>query len=54
MSVLWKTPIGVKLLWTAAGMLVLGGLIIRHIVNMGRLKGTYGICDFCLYYRFSF
>jgi len=34
MSVLWKTPIGVKLLWTAAGMLVLGGLIIRHIVNM--------------------
>jgi tight adherence protein B len=34
MSVLWKTPIGVKLLWTAGGMLVLGGLIIRHIVNM--------------------
>jgi tight adherence protein B len=34
MSVLWKTPIGIKLLWTAAGMLVLGGLIIRHIVNM--------------------
>jgi tight adherence protein B len=34
MSVLWKNPIGVKLLWTAAGMLVVGGLIIRHIVNM--------------------
>jgi len=34
MSVLWKTPIGIKLLWTAAGMLVTGGLIIRHIVNM--------------------
>ena len=34
MSVLWKTPIGVKLLWTAAGMLVVGGLIIRYIVNM--------------------
>jgi len=34
MSVLWKTPMGVKLLWTAAGMIVVGGLIIHHIVNM--------------------
>jgi len=34
MSVLWTTAIGVKLLWGAAGMLVLGGLIIRKIVNM--------------------
>ena len=34
MSVLWTTPIGVKLLWTAFGMIVVGGLIIRHIVNM--------------------
>jgi tight adherence protein B len=34
MSVLWKTPMGVKLLWTAAGMIAVGGLIIRHIVNM--------------------
>ena len=34
MSVLWKTSIGVKLLWIAGCMLVLGGLIIRYIVNM--------------------
>jgi tight adherence protein B len=34
MSVLWKTELGIKLLWGAAGMLVLGGLIIRNIVNM--------------------
>jgi tight adherence protein B len=34
MSVLWTRPIGVKLLWTAGGMTVLGGLIIRHIVSM--------------------
>jgi tight adherence protein B len=34
MSVLWTTEIGVKLLWGASGMLVLGGLIIRKIVNM--------------------
>jgi tight adherence protein B len=34
MSVLWTRAIGVKLLWTAAGMTVLGGLIINHIVNM--------------------
>ncbi|MFZ1083821.1 MAG: type II secretion system F family protein [Terracidiphilus sp.] len=34
MSVLWKTPLGVKMLWTSFGMLVVGGLIIRKIVNM--------------------
>jgi tight adherence protein B len=34
MSVLWKTETGVRLLWGALGMLVLGGLIIRNIVNM--------------------
>ena len=34
MSLLWKRPIGVKLLYTASGMIVVGGLIIRKIVNM--------------------
>jgi tight adherence protein B len=34
MSLLWKTPIGVKLLWIASGMIVVGGFIIRQIVNM--------------------
>jgi tight adherence protein B len=34
MSILWKTPIGIKLLWTAGGMVLAGGLIIRHIVNV--------------------
>ena len=34
MSLLWKRDIGVKLLWTASGMIVVGGLIIRKIVNM--------------------
>ena len=34
MSVLWTTAIGVKLLWTAFGLLVLGGLVIRKIVNL--------------------
>ncbi len=34
MSILWTTPLGVKMLWTAFGMLVVGGLVIRHIVNM--------------------
>jgi Flp pilus assembly protein TadB len=33
-SILWTNPIGIKLLWTASGMIVVGGLIIRHIVNM--------------------
>lgn len=34
MSILWTRPIGVELLWASAGMTALGGLIIRHIVNM--------------------
>jgi tight adherence protein B len=34
MSVLWTRPIGIKLLWAAGIMIVIGGLIIRHIVNM--------------------
>lgn len=34
MSLLWKRAIGVKLLYAAAGMVVVGGLIIRKIVNM--------------------
>jgi tight adherence protein B len=33
-SLLWTTPVGVKMLWISFGMLVVGGLIIRHIVNM--------------------
>jgi len=34
MSILWKRDIGVKLLWAAGAMIVVGGLIIRQIVNM--------------------
>jgi tight adherence protein B len=34
MSILWRTAIGVKLLWIASGMVVVGGLIIRNIVNL--------------------
>lgn len=34
MSLLWKRPIGVKLLYTSAGMTITGALIIRKIVNM--------------------
>jgi tight adherence protein B len=34
MSLLWKREIGVKLLYAAGGMIVVGGLIIRKIVNM--------------------
>jgi len=34
MSILWTRDIGVKLLWASAGMTVIGGLIIRKIVNM--------------------
>jgi tight adherence protein B len=33
-SLLWTTPIGVKMLWASFGMIVVGGLIIRKIVNM--------------------
>ncbi|MDR3772608.1 MAG: type II secretion system F family protein [Terracidiphilus sp.] len=34
MSLLWKRDIGVKLLYAAGAMIVIGGLIIRKIVNM--------------------
>lgn len=34
MSVLWKRPIGLKMLWTALGMIVAGWLIIRKIVRI--------------------
>ncbi len=34
MSLLWKRPMGVKLLYTAAGMTITGALIIRKIVRM--------------------
>jgi tight adherence protein B len=34
MSLLWKNPLGVKMLEYAGCSIVLGGLIIRHIVNM--------------------
>jgi tight adherence protein B len=34
MSVLWKRPIGVKLLYTAVGMDIVGALIIRKIVRI--------------------
>jgi tight adherence protein B len=34
MSVLWTNPLGIKMLWSAGIMIVVGGLIIRHIVNM--------------------
>jgi tight adherence protein B len=34
MSILWTRSIGIKLLWASAGMTVIGGLIIRKIVNM--------------------
>jgi tight adherence protein B len=34
MSLLWKRPIGIKLLYASAGLTVTGGLIIRKIVNM--------------------
>jgi len=34
MSVLWTRDIGIKLLWASVVMTVIGGLIIRKIVNM--------------------
>ena len=34
MSILWKTAIGIKLLWAAGIGMIIGGLIIRKIVNM--------------------
>lgn len=34
MSLLWTRDIGIKLLYAASGMIIVGGLIIRKIVNM--------------------
>ena len=34
MSLLWKRDLGIKLLWAASIMIVIGGLIIRKIVNL--------------------
>ena len=34
MSLLWTREIGIKLLYAAGIMIVVGGLIIRKIVNM--------------------
>jgi tight adherence protein B len=34
MSILWTRDIGIKLLWASAGMTLVGGLVIRQIVNM--------------------
>jgi tight adherence protein B len=34
MSLLWKRELGIKLLYAASAMIVIGGLIIRKIVNM--------------------
>ena len=34
MSLLWTRPIGLKLLYAAGGMTIVGSLIIRKIVNM--------------------
>jgi len=34
MSVLWTRPLGIKLMWASGIMTVIGGLIIRRIVNM--------------------
>jgi tight adherence protein B len=34
MSLLWKSPLGLKILYTSVGMTVAGGLFIRKIVNM--------------------
>lgn len=34
MSVLWTTPIGLRLLWISGGMTVVGALLIRRIVRL--------------------
>jgi tight adherence protein B len=33
-SILWHRDIGIKLLWSAAGLIVLGGLVIWKIVDI--------------------
>ena len=35
MALLWQRDIGLKMLYTAAGMTVIGALIIRKIVQIG-------------------
>jgi Flp pilus assembly protein TadB len=34
MSLLWKRPMGLKMLYTGLTMMVIGGLIIRKIVRI--------------------
>lgn len=34
MSTLWMTSIGIKLLYIAGGMMIIGGLVIRKIINL--------------------
>jgi len=34
MRVLWTNPLGIKMLWTAGVMIVIGGFVINKIVNM--------------------
>jgi tight adherence protein B len=34
MSVLWTNPMGIKMLWVSSIMIVIGGFVIRKIVNM--------------------
>ncbi len=33
-SILWHRAIGIKLMWAAGGMTLIGGLVIRNIVNL--------------------
>ena len=33
-SLLWKRPVGIKMLWTGGVMILIGSLIIRKIVNI--------------------
>jgi len=51
MSILWKNPLGIKLLWSAGIMIVIGGLIIRNIVNMD-VEGDLWDLRFLLFVSF--
>jgi len=33
-SILWHRPIGIKLMWAAAGLIALGGFVIHKIVDI--------------------
>jgi Flp pilus assembly protein TadB len=33
-SILWHRAIGIKLMWAAGGLTLIGGLVIRNIVNL--------------------